>query len=159
GGLVSLIGDRLAPDNAFADQSPLPTSLAGVTVIVNGISARLFDATPGQIDLQLPWSLRAATATIRVFRNGVGSNALTLPVAQVAPGIFREHAYAGSQAQAFSFDSGLNPKGWVGPGNPLQPGDNVLVLMSGVGPLTDTPPDGAQGLADSNVALPVSAKL
>jgi uncharacterized protein (TIGR03437 family) len=44
---------------------PLPTSLAGLSVTINGLAAPLFFASANQINLQVPSGVTAGTPTSR----------------------------------------------------------------------------------------------
>ncbi len=57
GGIISLFGSNLASSTASADSIPLPTTLAGTTLRLNGVAAPLFYASPTQINFQTPWEL------------------------------------------------------------------------------------------------------
>src|SRR5262249_20820370 len=52
--IASAFGLRLATHTEAASSQPLPTSLAGTTVTVNGERARLFFVSPTQINYLIP---------------------------------------------------------------------------------------------------------
>jgi uncharacterized protein (TIGR03437 family) len=88
GDIAALFGTNLAPAIAIAGAIPLPTSLNGVSVLVDGIPAPLFYISPGQINFQMPWRLLAATqTTIAVTINGLTSNAETISLIGAAPAV------------------------------------------------------------------------
>lgn len=86
------------PGTSFTDRSetafslPLPTTLAGVTVEINGQLCPLFAVTPGQINFLLPeWLAEGPTevmATIRTTRGSVGQFFGRPQLNPNAPGVF-----------------------------------------------------------------------
>jgi hypothetical protein len=62
GSLAALFGSAMATQIASASTLPLPTTLGGVTVKMNGINAPLFFVSPNQINLQVPSGVNAGTA-------------------------------------------------------------------------------------------------
>ena len=113
---------------------PLPTSLAGVSVTVNGVLAPLLTVTKtanfDQINLQVPFATSGQNATIVVNNNGDLSNEVRVPVAASSPGIF-------SVSQ-----SGIGPGTvthanfqLVTEQNPAAPGETVNIFLTGLGAL------------------------
>ncbi len=86
-----------APDLAAFEESavsvPLPTALAGLTVVVRDSMdserlARLFYCGPGQVNYLVPAGTAPGEATVQVLRSGVVVASGTLQVAAVAPALF-----------------------------------------------------------------------
>jgi uncharacterized protein (TIGR03437 family) len=86
-----------APDLAAFEESavavPLPTALAGLTVIVRDSMgserlARLFYCGPGQVNYLIPAGTAPGEATVQVLRSGAVVASGTLQVAAVAPALF-----------------------------------------------------------------------
>lgn len=86
-----------APDLATFEESatsvPLPTALAGITVVVrDGMGserlAQLFYCGPGQVNYLIPAGTAPGEATVVVLRNGAVVASGTLQVATVAPALF-----------------------------------------------------------------------
>jgi uncharacterized protein (TIGR03437 family) len=91
GGLGVMYGQNLADGVYQVPAAPnFPTSFAGVTVSVNGVSAPLIYLSPTQINFQIPWETTPGTAVnIIVTRNGSDSNAEPITVASTtAPSFF-----------------------------------------------------------------------
>jgi uncharacterized protein (TIGR03437 family) len=65
----------------------LPMSLNGVQVMVNNLPAAVYYIDSGQVDFQVPNGI-SGSASVQVIDNGVPSNAVTGPAANVSPGIF-----------------------------------------------------------------------
>ena len=77
GSIVSIFGSNLATvtQSASSDESPLPFSLGGTSVSCNGIPAPLFFVSPRQINAQVPWSIKAGTATLSAAETVVATSA------------------------------------------------------------------------------------
>ncbi|NWF83722.1 MAG: family 10 glycosylhydrolase [Bryobacteraceae bacterium] len=72
GDVLRLSGRRLAREHAWAEAVPLPRSLAGLTVDVNGTAAPLFEAAQGMVEIQIPFT-SAERWVIRARRGGLES--------------------------------------------------------------------------------------
>jgi uncharacterized protein (TIGR03437 family) len=64
----------------------LPTSVAGVEVMVNGSPAPVWYVFPGQVNFQAPTNI-AGTAAVSVVRNGLASSPVTVNVVNTSPGV------------------------------------------------------------------------
>ena len=64
----------------------LPTSVAGVQVLVNNSPAPVWYVFPGQINFQAPTDI-SGTATVSVVRNSVASSPATVNVVSTSPGV------------------------------------------------------------------------
>src|SRR5262245_2890230 len=73
GSLVSVLGTGLATSTAEASMVPLPNSITGVSVTFSGTIAPLMFVSPGQINLQVPWSTQPGPTDIVVTVAGHSS--------------------------------------------------------------------------------------
>src|SRR5260370_31312990 len=64
GSIATIFGTNLATSVAGAASIPLPLTLGGATVTVNGVKAPLYYASPTQINLQIPYDVQVATPTL-----------------------------------------------------------------------------------------------
>lgn len=87
GMLFTIFGQNLAPGTMFAGEQPLPSTLLGTTVRVNGVLAPLYYVSPGQINAQLPYDVLPGSAIITVSAGGQ-IHAQTVVVQPLAPGLF-----------------------------------------------------------------------
>jgi len=87
GMLMSVFGTNLAPKAQHAPAVPLPLSMQGVSVTVNGYTAPLLDVTPGQLNVQIPYETGGGTAILGVNNNGQVAY-FPFQVQASAPGIF-----------------------------------------------------------------------
>lgn len=98
GGIASLFGSGLtAGTSEGAPGQPLPTTLAGTQVLVNGTPAPLYYASPTQINFEVPTSVAAttpslgvqsATATVEVVSGGQLVRACAVQLAPALPALF-----------------------------------------------------------------------
>jgi uncharacterized protein (TIGR03437 family) len=142
GSVIAIFGTNLAASSTGAEALPLPTTLAGTSLLVNGrIAAPLFYVSPGQINAQLPYETPVGSATLTV--NGAASTAFT--VAASAPGIL---VYGTNRAVVVNQDYSLNA-----PEHPALVGGWVTVYMSGEGAVNPAVASGAPSPGNP-VALP-----
>ncbi len=124
GMLLSVFGTNLGPESGVAavsnEQGKLPSQLAGVEVLVNGLSAPLLYASAGQLNFQAPFEISGTTsAQIAVRYRGVESNLVALPVTATSPNLYRG---------AFHTDGTQ-----VGSANPARPGEIIIFFATGHG--------------------------
>jgi uncharacterized protein (TIGR03437 family) len=88
GGLVTLYGDGLGPENGVAASGVLPATLAGVSVTVGGYAAAMLYAQAKQINFQVPYEAPLGVAQMIVRVDGRTKDPATVQVQETAPGIF-----------------------------------------------------------------------
>jgi uncharacterized protein (TIGR03437 family) len=154
GSIASLFGSSLAASLAEADTVPLSTTLANVSVTVNGIPAPLFFVSPGQVNIQIPWDalpdgVNSGPATIALHAGQLSSNVGTVQIAAVAPAIFTVVSGGAGNAIAINPDGSIAaPTGSI-PGlaaRPAQVGDPIVILATGLGAVTPSDPNGANSM-------------
>lgn len=130
GSLISLYGENFSTETAQATSFPLPTTLAGVRVILNGNPAPLLYVSPTQINAQVSTEAWIGRGGV-IVQNGLGQNRqVPIEVTTVAPELF---VFASGDVIAFNEDGSIN-----GAENPAVPGGFITVYITGVGP-TDPP--------------------
>lgn len=141
GALATIFGTNFTGTGVDAIASlPLPTSLGGVSVQVNGVAAPVLYASSGQINFQIPWETPTGSVTVAVGINGLTSTTVNVTIEAAAPGVFVQGAHAIVQnAPALSLNS---------PSNPAKVGSTITAYLTGGGAVTPTPADGAP--AESN---------
>jgi uncharacterized protein (TIGR03437 family) len=92
GEIATIFGSRIGPDTgvtaAFDVSGALPTVLAGVEVKFDGVSAPLFYAQSGQINVQVPYTVAGSDAVaIEVYYHGAIAAAGKVPTAPSAPAL------------------------------------------------------------------------
>jgi uncharacterized protein (TIGR03437 family) len=138
GSIVAVFGVHFSDSTGSATSFPLPTVLAGTTVLANGTAVPLLYVSPSQINLQLPAGLTGALA-IQVVRGAVQSVAAPIIVAAEAPGIL---AFSGTQGAILNADLSLNSAA-----NPAAQGSIIQIFASGLG--ATNPPLAAGQAANS----------
>ncbi len=97
GSIASAFGQNLAAGTASANTLPLPTMLAGVTVIVKDSAAKelpapVFFVSPGQINYLVPEASALGPAAIAVSRQGTVVASAMVQLDAVSPGLFSADA-------------------------------------------------------------------
>ncbi|MBZ5605068.1 MAG: hypothetical protein LAO79_22450, partial [Acidobacteriia bacterium] len=101
GSLIAIKGTSLAQSTQSASGFPLPTTLAGASVTINGTPAPLLYASSGQINAQVPFEISPGSVTVAV---NTGSSS-TLTIRAVAPGLFLS---CGGQAAVVNDSGSVN---------------------------------------------------
>ena len=150
GALATVFGTNFtgAGLNASAPSLPLASSLGGVSVQVNGVAAPVLYASTTQINFQIPWETKPASAAVLVSTNGFASAAVNITVLAAAPELFVQ----GSHAAALNSDFSLNSSS-----NPTKAGGTLLAYLTGAGAVSNQPADGAA--AGSNPISDVSSAV
>lgn len=152
GELVTLNGTNLGPANlAVAGTTPLPTTLAGVQVLLNNHAVPLLSVSSTQLIIQVPFKTTSGTALIQVAYKGAQSNIISALVNVTTPGVFTTPLGGINRASARHANGTL-----VTPTDPAKVGETVSVYLTGLGDLTVNVPDGAVGPI-TNPAKPASA--
>jgi uncharacterized protein (TIGR03437 family) len=121
GGLATITGVNLSGGTTAGANYPWPVSLGGVRVLVNGSAVPLTYVSDGQINIYVPESVPAGTASVTVMTpSGVPANA-NVTVAEVQPGIF-----TGAVVRAGSAESAATA--------PVKAGDYLEIYCTGLGP-------------------------
>ena len=129
---ANFIGDTVAPDEivaifgafqttnnqtAVAQSTPLPTTLGGVTVTVNGTAAGIFFAAPGQINIRVPANVADGQAVFAITDSTGATRSGTVSITRTAPGLFTVNAngigtaFGLSTNDGVTFQSLANPNG------------------------------------------------
>ena len=152
GGIFAIFGSYFSCAATSSSTVPLPTTLSGVTVEVNGTAVPLFYVGESQINAQIPYGTKTGSGTITVTASGGTSAAGTLPVESAGPGIFT----IGTQAAAVNADGSVNTTT-----NGAAPNSSISVYFTGTGPLSNPPASGAAASSNplSQAMLPYSASI
>jgi len=157
GEILTLQGSGLGPDvpaTFSVDSSGMvATTLANTQVFFDGVPTSLLDVQSSQIRLVVPYSVTPGTSVkVEVEYQGERSNALTLPVAPYAPGLF---TLGGGQGAINNEDGTVNS-----PSNPAAAGSLVSLYATGIG---QTNPPSVEGHLAGDPApaplTPISVKI
>ena len=94
GAVLTLFGSDLSPVTQSASTTPLPVSISGVEVLVNGIAAPLYYVSPGQLNVQIPYETTVNSSAVASINNNGQVTTRIFPVAATAPGIFTDSSGA-----------------------------------------------------------------
>ena len=147
GALFSIFGTNLATATAQFSTAPLPVSLGGTSVSLNGADIPLLFVSPGQVNAQIPYQAVVGTAKLIVTSNSVPSAPVDFNIAATGPGVFTQpksnHVLARNVA-----DGTVNAAD-----TPARPGQYVTAYLTGQG-LVD-PPVATGDVAPSSPPFPV----
>jgi uncharacterized protein (TIGR03437 family) len=151
GSIASFFSPALTSTTVTASGLPLPTTLAGVSVTVNGQAAPLLYARPGQINFQAPFETLGSYATLVATGNN-GQPPLTVPLllTAAAPGLF---TVSGTTAAA-AINAITNA-----PVTVAHAGDIISFFATGLGAVNPSVPSGTVSSALSRVVNPVSVTI
>jgi len=152
--IAAAFGSNLASRIEIAQSLPLPLSLAGTTLTVNGVAAPLFFVSPTQINFVVPPAVDLGAATI-IVSSPLGSYSLgAVEIVAAAPALFTADATGRGDASALATIDGVNyqrpPFDVLVNGRP-----NALVLYgTGIRRAPATDPNDDNGVAESvNVTI------
>ncbi len=131
GSIAAAFGEGLAISTLAANATPLPTTLGGTRIFVNGVAAQLFFVSPRQINFQFPTETFAGTAVVEVELNGQLQARGTLMLGRIRPAIFTANGSGTGAPAAVATRDGINYYAVGNPNgqpNPVNAGD-VLVLF------------------------------
>ncbi len=154
GSYVSIYGSNFSVDTNGATYTPLPiaiydadglsyTSVGFDAIDSNGSFVEapgpLTYVSPVQINVQVPWELAGQSSVqIKVDYEPINGNLITVPVTTYSPAMF---AYSGQPA---ALDANYN---LIGSSNPATRGQVIQIYCNGLGPVSNTPADGASAVA------------
>lgn len=138
GMIMAVFGSQLSNSSQGASTQPLPYTMGGVTVTINGIGAPLYYVSPGQLNIQVPYEAGAGPAVISVNNNGQVAG-MQFQIAPSAPGIVTDGS------------------GNVNPTASAQPGAEGVLYVTGDGDVSPQLTDGFSPAAGTPLAdLPKS---
>lgn len=144
GSIISIFGTNLATSTASAVAVPLPFSLNGTSVTIQGRPAALFFVSTGQINAQVPWATTAGSVPVVVTTAAGSSAPATLTVQSAAPGIFSQASSGQGPGAIQNFVTQTNT-----PLNTttaaIAPGGTIIIYATGLGAVNNTPADGTAG--------------
>jgi acid phosphatase type 7 len=118
GGLVTIFGWQLSPEDIVPPKFPLPKSAAGLSVLLNDEQLPILMASAKQVNVQLPFTAPGdATLTVKTPNGKVST---MIKIASVAPALF---------ADAVFHESGMQVTADV----PAKVGELVSIYLTGLG--------------------------
>lgn len=144
GSLASAYGLNFTSDTfALASTLPLPETLAGVSLTLNGVPLPLLSVGPWQINAQIPPGISAGPVALEVrFQDGFRTAPVAQNVKAFGPAIFLlPPGPGGGFIRGAVFHAGTATP--VDPQNPATPGEALEIYASGLGPTNPFVPAGA----------------
>ncbi len=158
GEVVTIYGGGLGPAQLaqfVAAGGMVPESLAGTTVLFNGIAAPVLYTEADQVAAVVPYGVTGSQVSIVVQYQGQSTAAFPVSLAASAPGLFTADTSGSGQALAINQDGTINS-----PAHPAAAGSVLTLFATGGG---QTTPAGVDGLiASSSVpqpALPLAVSV
>jgi uncharacterized protein (TIGR03437 family) len=143
GSAASLFAPGVLDDPGIvqAESIPLPSSLAGVSVLVNGVAAPLYAVANvnglEQVNFQAPFEIAGrSTVSAAVTRGGQSSALVTVPVVSPQPAI-----YTSDGSLAIVVHNTGNTL--VTAARPLVPGEYAYLYATALGDVSNRPPTGS----------------
>jgi uncharacterized protein (TIGR03437 family) len=124
GSIATIYGTGFGPEMGVAaglgDNGELPRSIAGLTVLFDGIPAPILYAQATQLNVQVPYELAGlAQASLEVKAGGIVSPAVRVAVAATSPGVY---------------STVFRPDGTaVTAMNPARSGETLVIFVTGTG--------------------------
>ena len=166
GGLISAFGANLTGDALMAaTMMPVPESLNGLALRVNGEQAAILALTPWQINAQLPPNLPDGAAKFGIqFADGSISNSIEQEVRAITPNVLTLPrsalpALAATDCQDAVFHAGTGIL--ADPAHPASAGEEVEIYATGLGPTRPQLPVGipAPDSPPASLVYPVAVLL
>lgn len=156
GSIFSVFGENLGPAQSPALSFPLSSTLGRVSISVTqgSVVTQAFPifVSPGQINAVMPSSVNTGLTTLRVVYQNTKSNAITIQIANSAPGIFAVSSGGYGPGIVQNYVSAANqPLNSLAA--PAARGQSVVIWGTGLGPVSF--PDNVAPTA-GNVATPVT---
>jgi uncharacterized protein (TIGR03437 family) len=141
---LSIFGTSLSPTtyswqaSDFVD-GQLPTTLQGVSVMIDGKPAYVEYISPTQINVLAPDDTTVGSVSVQVTANEQQSNTLTVPEKQFAPAFFT----TGSTTGGGTVVAAVHTNGTVvSASQPAAPGETLMLYGTGFGPTNPVSPTG-----------------
>ena len=151
GEFLTMFGTGFGTQSLTAASFPILTTLGAVQVTVNGTPAPVYAVAAGSspyIDAIVPFGVTGSTATIVVSVNGTKSNAVDVPLAATAPGVFSVPPTGIAEGAIRHLDGTI-----VNASSPAARDEVVAVYIGGLGAVSPTVPDGAATPTSQNYKI------
>jgi uncharacterized protein (TIGR03437 family) len=139
----STFGKDTADLSSVPNPLPLPKVLGDVQVLFDGVACPLYFASPGQINIVVPWDAQTGPlpSDLQVIQVSTGRvlAAGLVPMNTVAPGILTGATVGAGQVQAVVLNQDNQPNS---PTHPAARGEVIQIFATGQGFLQGHPADG-----------------
>jgi uncharacterized protein (TIGR03437 family) len=144
GSLAAAFGANLSSGQASYNNLPLPLTLAGSSFQIAGHGAPLVFASPGQVNLQIPWEVAGSQqASVAVTVGSQVSTPQTVNLAAFAPGIFTLNQQGTGQGAILIAPTAVlaGPQG--SGSRPVLKAEYISIFCTGLGAVSNQPATGA----------------
>jgi uncharacterized protein (TIGR03437 family) len=141
----TIYGDQLANDTEITSSTPWPTSLAGTSVILNGVSLPLLFASPRQINAIVPFGVTVNTQQqLLIQRAGVNSVPVSVTITDSQPAIYSINQQGSGQGSVLVSGTAslAAPMGTVPNARPVHRNEYLEIYCTGFGDVSNPPADG-----------------
>jgi len=138
GSWASAFGTFAGVTTTSASELPLPKTLGGVAVTVDGVDAPLNFVSSGQINFLIPYQAAPGVRSVRVRTSGATLDGV-VRVIPAAPGVFvADNSVTPPRGAILNQDFSVNSAG-----SPARPGQVIQIFGTGPGALDGSIADGA----------------
>ena len=139
---------------------PAPTSLDDVSVSIGGVRAFVSYVSPGQVNALVPAGVPAGMAKVMVTNRSGESSPYPVEVVELQPGFLCFQAdpspYGSWVAALFPDFAIFAAPPWYPPSRRARPGDTIILLAIGLGPVEPAVPVGRIAPGASRMTSPVA---
>jgi uncharacterized protein (TIGR03437 family) len=144
GSIVTIFGIGLGaqPGQVITNPAPWPTQIGGTTVTIGGIATPAYSLVnlngQEQLSVQVPWSIQSSFPTTLFVTTPAGTSpalTFTFPVSNWEPGIFLLDSVSSGATHLNGTVAGAS--------NPASTGEAVVLYLTGLGAVSNTPPTGS----------------
>jgi uncharacterized protein (TIGR03437 family) len=133
GSLISILGSSLADSSLSSSTQPLPTGLAGTSVLIAGRPAPIVSVSDGRIDAIVPYDVPPNTQhQVIVQKGAVATVPETVTVAPAQPAIFTQDKSGTGQASVYAVRAD-GTQVLADAASPVAAGDNIVIQCAGLG--------------------------
>ncbi|MFN0121823.1 MAG: hypothetical protein ACKV2V_15120 [Blastocatellia bacterium] len=132
--IVAAFGARLSTGQASANTVPLPTTLAGTSVRVNGLLAPLFFVSEQQVNFLIPPGTQTGPGVIEIMASDGTLSRAAINVNSAYPSLFTANSSGAGAPAAIATSDGVSyqPAGNAdGTPNPIRPNDFLVLFGTG----------------------------
>lgn len=140
GSIFGFSSNQFGTTADFKGVLPIPTTVGGIQVLMNGHAAPIFSVVPNQVNFVVPnGAPTAGTAFVEVVQQSTGQvlGSGMVQMYTVAPGMFTSNQTGTGQIAALNQDNTVNS-----PSNPAARGSVIQLFGTGQGLLPGAPPEG-----------------
>jgi uncharacterized protein (TIGR03437 family) len=138
GSWAAAFGTFTGVSTTTAAAFPLPKTLGGVRVTVDGVEAPLYDVRATQITFLIPAAMQPGARQVQVITSG-GSQSASIRVISAAPGLFTKDTQTPPRGAVRNQD-GITENTQT---SPTRRGDVISIYGTGPGPLSRAVEDGS----------------